>query len=132
MRVRYIYCAQDTIGGPDGMVGQAGADTCCTPPDPPAGTVLFDREVATASMPGSSICYTDAIDVPNFHSLVVHSNPAIYEVQWSWGVAGWTTQSFADNPSLLTLDGRQGKQVRFAYANGSCQPVKVTVVGFKQ
>jgi hypothetical protein len=139
-----VYCAQNVVGGGNGgngnggsgggMVGSAGADTCCTPPDPPAGTVLYDQKVTPTVENG--LCVSPAIDVSGNRTIVVHG-PSSTNMQWSFGgAAGWVYK-FNVNPSsegVLVLDGRMGKQFRFVYGNASspCSQIALTVVGYKQ
>ena len=146
-----VYCAQNVVGNGGngnggnggGMVGSAGADTCCTPPDPPAGTVLFDKKFPMAKNPTFG-CVSPTIDVSGYRTIVVHSqNPyqstSQTDVEWTFGgAAGWVRQyaGFTDGAAVITLDGRLGKQLRIGYGTFlvDCTQVQdaLTVVGYKQ
>lgn len=134
-----VYCAQNVVGGGNGgngngsggsgggMVGNAGADTCCTPPDPPPGTVLFDQKFAPAD------CLSPAIDVAGYRTIVVHGSAPW--IEWSFGgAAGWATDTTVANQTqdVRVLDGRLGKQLRISYGSPCAQQAALTVVGYKQ
>ena len=150
-----VYCAQDVVGGGnggggnggnggnggsgngDGMVGNAGADTCCTPPDPAPYTVLFDQTFTPAVNNG--LCVSPPIDVAGNRTLVVHGVDRDAVLFWSFGAtAGWVTEGQVapgnPTPTVVVLDGRRGKQLRFAFgaASGTCPDRALTVVGYKQ
>ncbi|HEX6836111.1 MAG TPA: hypothetical protein VF334_06035 [Polyangia bacterium] len=130
-----VYCAQNVVGsgsggnrngGGGGMVGNANGDTCCTPPDPPSGSVLFDNTFTD--------CASPTIDVAGNRTIVAHGSFYGASVEWSFGgAAGWVSQTIPTNSDeVLVLDGRLGKQLRFAWGT-SCQPkTSLTVVGYKQ
>src|SRR5689334_1871500 len=114
-----VYCAQNVAGGGNGnggggngsgggMVGNAGADTCCTPPDPPAGTILFDQKFTTTQV--SSSCVSPAIDVAGNRTIVVHG-PGMVQygtpighvvVEWTFGgAADWAGQVITTNDTIV-------------------------------
>jgi hypothetical protein len=151
-----VYCAQDVVGGMNGggrnggvdggggsssgggsdMVGTAGADTCCTPPDPAAGTVLFDQKFTPTTL-ASGYCVSPAIDVAGNRTLVVHA-PAtsVYtNIAWSFGGAASWSLVATGSIEVNVLDGRLGKQVQFVYGQAGstgCPQKALTVVGYKQ
>jgi hypothetical protein len=143
----FVYCAQNVVGdmrsggngGGGGMIGNAGADTCCTPPDPAAGTVLFDQKFTQTADGGS--CVSPAINVGGNRTIVVHGANAA-QVQWTFGgAAGWSAQTGADSnySTVSVADGRLGKQLRIYYGSLYSSPaypctaqMALTVVGYKQ
>lgn len=151
----FVYCAQNAVGnmsggntsGGNGMVGNADGDTCCTPPDPPPYTVLFDQTFTPTVDDGE--CVSPAIDVAGNRTLVVHglrplTGSAVYfPIQWTFGgAAAWSTQIVPTSQQLVSnavvvLDGRLGKQLRIDYGSADqsapqCVPRSLTVVGYKQ
>jgi len=140
-------------GGSSGPIGNAMGDTCCSAPARETPTVIFDDTITPSPQPNPQICTTISpiFDVSAYRTVVIHTPQCGFSVQVRNGKAGFVfaTETAcsgdygpSDLANALTVDTLLGHDLRVNFDSGidahnpdgvpgACDPVPLTVVGFK-